>query len=62
MQDEPGGRRVHRPRQVMNLLGIGPTTFWKLVREQKLDTRKIYAATAVTGESLEKFIAELPKA
>lgn len=54
-------KRLYRPTEVQAALGIGHSTFWKLIKEQRLETRKIGSATVVPAESLEQFIASLPK-
>ena len=53
---------VYRPAEAQAALGIKNTKFWALVKEGKLEARKIGAATVVPAESLHRFIANLPKA
>ena len=53
---------LYRPREVMNILGIGSTKFWGLVKNQKLEARKIGRATVIPAESVRAFIDSLPKA
>jgi predicted DNA-binding transcriptional regulator AlpA len=55
-------KSLFRPAEVQATLGIGHSTFWKLVKEQKLETRKIGRATVVPAESLHRFVESLPKA
>lgn len=55
-------RPVYRPAEAQELLGIKHTKFWQLVKCGALETRKLGRATLVTGESLQAFIANLPKA
>jgi hypothetical protein len=53
---------LYRPAEVQAKLGIKNTKFWQLVKLGLLDTRKIGSATVVTAESLQAFVANLPKA
>ena len=53
---------VYRPAEVQAALGIRNTKFWALVKEGKLEARKIGSATVVPAESLRAFVAGLPKA
>jgi hypothetical protein len=52
---------VYRPAEAQAALGIKNTLFWQLVKEGKLEARKIGAATVITAESLQAFVANLPK-
>lgn len=53
---------VYRPREAQEALGIKNTKFWALVKEGKLETRKLGGATVVPAESLKRFVENLPKA
>ncbi len=53
---------VYRPREAQESLGIRNTKFWELVKDGKLETRKIGSAAVVTDQSLKAFVASLPKA
>ena len=53
-------KMAHRPKEVQEALGIGNTKFYQLVKEGKLDTRKIGKVTIVTN--LRAFVDGLPKA
>lgn len=53
---------VYRPAEVQTALGIKSTKFWALVKAGAIDTFKIGSATVVPAESLQAFIASLPKA
>ena len=53
---------AYRPAAAQAAIGIGNTLFWQLVKEGKLETRKIGSATIVPAESLHAFVAGLPKA
>ena len=51
-----------RPAEVQAALGIGHSTFWKLVKESRLETLHIGRATVVPASSLHQFVASLSKA
>ena len=53
---------VYRPAEVQSALGIKNTKFWDLVKQGALETRKLGGATVVPAESLQAFVASLPKA
>jgi hypothetical protein len=53
---------VYRPAEAQAALGIRNTKFWALVKEGKLETRKLGGATVVPAESLRQFVANLPSA
>lgn len=53
---------VYRPREAQEALGIKNSKFWELVKEGRLETRKLGAATVVPAESLRVFVDSLPKA
>jgi len=55
-------KMLYRPAEAQAVLGIRNTRFWQFVKEGKLETRKIGAATVVPAESLKAFVANLPKA
>lgn len=52
---------VYRPAEVQSALGIKNTKFWDLVKKGLLETRKLGGATVVPAESLQRFVASLPK-
>lgn len=52
---------VYRPAEAQAALGIRNTKFWALVKEGKLETRKLGSATVVPAESLRQFVEGLPK-
>ena len=52
---------LYRPAEVQTAIGVGNTKFWELVKNGSLETRKIGSATAVTAESLHRFVAGLSK-
>ena len=51
---------VFRPAEAQAALGIKNTLFWQLVKEGKIETRKIGSATVVPADSLKAFLAGLP--
>lgn len=53
---------AYRPREVQESLGIRNTKFWQLVKEGKLETRKLGGTTIVPAESLRRFVESLPSA
>ena len=55
------GKLLHRPRDVQDNLGIGHTTFYRLVNEGKLKVVKIGTASRVTDDSLRSYVASLVK-
>jgi predicted DNA-binding transcriptional regulator AlpA len=52
---------LYRPNEAQKALGIGHSTFWKLVKSQAIETKKIGSATVVPAASLQAFIDGLPK-
>ncbi len=63
--DKPAYRSnklVHRSSTVCDMLDIRIGTFWKLVKEGKLETRKLGGLTVVPAESLKRFVEGLPSA
>ncbi|WP_408906022.1 helix-turn-helix domain-containing protein [Nguyenibacter vanlangensis] len=53
---------VYRTKECCDLLRIKPTTFWKLVKEGKLEARKLGGVTVVPAGSLKRFAENLPPA
>ena len=53
-------KMLFRPAEVKQALGIGHTSFWKLVKEGKLETKKLGGCTVVPAESLRRFVESLP--
>jgi excisionase family DNA binding protein len=56
------GRLLHRRLDVLDMLQIGNTTFYRLVAEGKLEVVKIGTATRVTDESVQALIMSLREA
>jgi predicted site-specific integrase-resolvase len=55
-------RALFSPKETEALLGISHATCYRLINAGKLDARKIASKTVITRESIERFLAELPKA
>ena len=55
-------RALYSPKETEALLGISHATCYRLLNAGKLDARKIANKTVITRESIERFLAELPKA
>jgi hypothetical protein len=53
---------VYRPAEAQAALGIKNTKFWELVKEGKLEARKLGGCTVVPAESLRRFVENLPSA
>lgn len=53
---------VYRPAEAQAALGIKNTKFWALVKEGKLETRKMGGATVVLAETMKRFVESLPSA
>ena len=50
--------KYYRPKEVANLLGIGLSTFWLYVEQNKLVTQKLSKrVTVVSEDELKKFIS-----
>jgi predicted site-specific integrase-resolvase len=54
-------RALYSPKETEALLGISHATCYRLINAGKLDARKIASKTVITRESIERFLAELPK-
>ena len=59
MDHEPLAYRLDDARR---LLGLGATKLYELIGTGVLDARKAGTRTLITGESLRRYIANLPKA
>lgn len=55
-------QELYRPAQVQAALGIKNTKFWQLVKEGKLEAKKLGRATVITADSLKRFVKTLPPA
>jgi hypothetical protein len=56
---EPLAYRIDDARRV---LGLGTTKLYELIGTGILDARKAGSRTLITGESLHRYVANLPKA
>jgi excisionase family DNA binding protein len=52
----------YSPKQTQTLLNISHATCYRLIANGKLDARKIGTKTVISAESIERLIADLPKA
>ncbi len=50
----------YRPAEAQKEIGVKNTKFWALVKEGRLETKKIGRATVVPGKSLKEFVENLP--
>jgi hypothetical protein len=57
----PGARALYSPRETEALLGISHATCYRLINSGRLDARKIHNKTVITRESIDRFLAELPR-
>ena len=55
-------RLLYSPSETEKMLGISHATLYRLLADGRLDAKKIGRKTAVTAESIERFIAGLPSA
>lgn len=55
----PTGKLLHRTADVLKILSIGKTTFYRLAAQGKLKIVKIGTATFVSDESIRAFVASL---
>lgn len=54
-------RALYSPKETETLLGISHATCYRLINAGKLDARKIASKTVITRESIERFLADLPR-
>lgn len=54
-------RELYSPREAEHLLSCSHPTLYRLIAAGRLDARKIGAKTVITRQSIEAFIASLPK-
>lgn len=55
-------RELYSPRDAEVILSISHATLYRLIAAGRLDARKLGCKTLVTADSIERLIAELPKA
>ena len=53
---------VYGRQAAQQIIGVGPTKFYDLVKSGSLDARKIGSKTVVTAASIRRFVDNLPKA
>jgi excisionase family DNA binding protein len=58
---EPPARMLYSPRETAAILGLCHATVYKLIGDGRLDARKIGGGTRITRDSIETFIASLPR-
>jgi hypothetical protein len=59
LDHEPIAYRIEDARRV---IGVGTTRIYELIGAGVLDARKAGGRTLITGESLRRYVANLPKA
>ncbi len=59
MNHEPLAYRIEDARRA---IGVGTTRLYELIGAGVLDARKAGGRTLITGDSLRRYIADLPKA
>ena len=57
-----GGPQLLTIREVLDRLRVSRSTFYQLVKDQKIPLRKIGGASRIRSDELEAFIQELPLA
>jgi Helix-turn-helix domain len=55
-------QELFSPREAEEMIGISHSKLYRLINAGRLDARKIDNKTVITVESIENFIAGLPKA
>lgn len=55
-------RALYSPRETERILSISHAQLYRLIGAGRLDARKLTTKTVITAESIERLIAELPKA
>jgi excisionase family DNA binding protein len=53
---------LYTTREARTALGVGNTTFYRLINARKLDARRLGRRTYITAESLEGLVASLKPA
>jgi len=54
-------RALYSPRETETLLSVSHAQLYRLIGAGRLDARKIGSRTLITAESIEAFLASLPK-
>lgn len=55
-------RALYSPKEAEAILGVSHATLYRLIAAGRLDARKLDNKTLITTASIERLIAELPKA
>jgi Helix-turn-helix domain len=58
--EEPVNNLLYRASEVRAKIGCGVTKFYELINDGTLDARRFGSRTYITGESLERFVKNLP--
>ena len=61
LHNHTDSKLLYRPAEAQAALGIKNTLFWQLVKDGKLEVRKLGGATVVPRASLVAFVDSLPK-
>lgn len=54
-------QELYRPAEVQAILKIKHSTFWRLVKDGKIEARKLGGATVIPADSIKQFIEGLPR-
>jgi hypothetical protein len=54
-------RQLYSPRDAEHILSVSHATLYRLIAAGRLDARKIDGKTVITAQSIETFLASLPK-
>jgi excisionase family DNA binding protein len=54
-------RALYSPKETETLLSVSHAQLYRLIGAGRLDARKIGSRTLITAESIETFLASLPK-
>ncbi|MBL8550452.1 MAG: hypothetical protein JNJ73_10730 [Hyphomonadaceae bacterium] len=54
-------KRLYTHQEIKHITGLGDTKLFELYKNKKLERTKIGAATRITAESLERWLASLPR-
>ena len=59
--DTPLDQQLLSVPDALSRLGVGRTTFYRLLSERQIEAVKIYGRTLVVAESIDRFVAGLPR-
>lgn len=54
-------RQLYSPREAEHILSVSHATLYRLINAGRLDARKIDNKTVITAQSIDTFLASLPK-